>query len=200
MKHKTSKSSARKRSARPRARALPDGDLRCVYSEQQIQKRVRELAKQIDRDYKGKTLHVVGILEDCFIFMADLVRRLTIPVVCHFMKVEIHDTSAGATALREILYTSKVEAAGRDVLLVDGILQSGLTLDHLYGYVLAQNPSSVRTASLIEKSGERRVDVSTDYVGFKSQEKFLVGYGLGYEEKYRNLPFVARFARAGSSI
>jgi hypoxanthine phosphoribosyltransferase len=157
---------------------------------------VGELAKQIDRDYKGKTLHVVGILEDCFIFMADLVRRLTIPVVCHFMKIEIHDTSAGTTALREIVYTAMVEAAGRDVLLVDGILQSGLTLDHLYAYVLAQNPSSVRTASLIEKTGERRVDVSTDYVGFKSKEKFLVGYGLGYKEKYRNLPFVARLARA----
>jgi hypoxanthine phosphoribosyltransferase len=197
MKSKTSKSSATKRGSQARAGALPDNDLRCVYSEKQIQKRVRELAKQIDRDYKGKTLHVVGILEDCFIFMADLVRSLTIPVVCHFMKAEIHDTSAGPTAVREIMYTPKVEATGRDVLLVDGILQSGLTLDHLYSYVLGQNPSSVRTASLIEKSGERTVDVSTDYVGFKSNEKFLVGYGLGYQEKYRNLPFVARLARAG---
>jgi hypoxanthine phosphoribosyltransferase len=196
MKSKTSKSCARKDSAHPRARALADKDLHCVYSEKQIQKRVRELAKQIDRDYKGKTLHVVGIREDCFMFMADLVRCLTIPVVCHFMKGEIHDTSDGATAVREIVYTPKVEAAGRDVLLVDGILQSGLTLDHLYRYVLAQGPSSVRTASLIEKSDERTVDVSTDYVAFKSKERFLVGYGLGYEEKYRNLPFVARLARA----
>jgi hypoxanthine phosphoribosyltransferase len=137
------------------------------------------------------------MLEDGFVFMADLVRRLTIPVVCHFMKVEIRDTSAGATALREIMYTPKVEAAGRDVLLVNGILQSGLTLDHLYGYILTQKPSSVRTASLIEKSDERKVDVSTDYLGFKSKEKFLVGYGLGYQQKYRNLPFVARLARAG---
>ncbi|MGD0011268.1 MAG: hypoxanthine phosphoribosyltransferase [Terriglobia bacterium] len=197
MKSKTSKPPATKRSSHPCARALPDNDLRCVYPEKQIQKRVRELAKQIDRDYKGKTLHVVGILEDCFIFMADLVRSLTIPVVCHFTKAEIHDTSAGPTAVREIMYTPKVEAAGRDVLLVDGILQSGLTLDHLYSYVLGQNPSSVRTASLIEKSGERTVDVSTDYVGFKSNAKFLVGYGLGYQEKYRNLPFVARLVRAG---
>jgi hypoxanthine phosphoribosyltransferase len=197
MKSKTSKLAATKRSFQPGARFLAEDDLRCVYPEKQIRKRVRELAKQIDRDYKGKTLHVVGILEDCFIFMADLVRHLTIPVVCHFLKAEIHDTSAGSTAVREIMYTPKVEAAGRDVLLVDGILQSGLTLDHLYSYVLGQNPSSVRTVSLIEKSGERRVDVSTDYVGFKSQEKFLVGYGLGYQEKYRNLPFVARLARAG---
>jgi hypoxanthine phosphoribosyltransferase len=200
MKSKTSKSSARKRSARRRAPALPNNDLRCVYSEKQIQKRVGELARQIDRDYQGKTLHVVGILEDCFVFMADLVRRLTMPVICHFMKAEIRDTSAGATALREIMYTPKVEAAGRDVLLVNAVLQSGVTLDHLYGYVLAQNPSSVRTASLIEKSSERKVDVSTDYVCFKSKERFLVGYGLGYGEKYRNLPFVARLGRAVRSI
>ena len=195
MKRKTSKSSATKRGSQVRAPGLLDNDLRCVYTEKQIEKRVHELAKQIDRDYKGKTLHVVGILEDCFIFMADLVRRLTIPVVCHFMKAEIRDITAGPIALREIMYTPKVEAGGLDVLLVDGILQSGLTLDHLYGYVLAQNPSSVRTVSLIEKSGERKVDVSTDYVGFKSSEKFLVGYGLGYQDKYRNLPFVARLAR-----
>jgi hypoxanthine phosphoribosyltransferase len=196
MKSKTSKPLATKRSSQPCARALPDNHLRCVYSEKQIQKRVRELAKQIDRDYKGKTLHVVGILEDCFIFMADLVRSLTIPVGCQFMKAEIHDTSAGATAVREIIYTPKVEATGRDVLLVNVILQSGLTLDYLHGYILGQEPSSVRTASLIEKTDERKVDVSTDYVGFRSKEKFLVGYGLGYQEKYRNLPFVARFPRA----
>jgi hypoxanthine phosphoribosyltransferase len=200
MKSKTSKSSATRRGSHARTRALPDEHPRCVYSEKQIQKRVRELAKQIDRDYKGKTLHVIGILEDCFVFMADLVRCLTIPVVCHFMKAEINDISEGPTALREIMYTPKVEATGRDVLLVDGILQSGLTLDHLYSYVLAQNPSSVRTVSLIEKSGERKVDVSTDYVGFKSKEKYLVGYGLGYQQKYRNLPFVARLARAERSI
>ena len=192
---RTLKSSATKRRTSGRAPALADDMLRCVYSEKQIHKRVGELAKQIDRDYKGKTLHVVGILEDCFIFMADLVRRLTIPVVCHFIKGEIRDTEAGATTHREITYAPKVEAAGRDVLLVDGILQSGLTLDHLYSYILGQNPSSVRTVSLIEKSGERRVDVSADYVGFKTRERFLVGYGLGYEKKYRNLPFVARLEK-----
>ena len=197
MKSKTSKSSATKRSARPSTRALPNNNLVCVYSDKQIQRRVQELAKQINHDYKGKTLDVVGILEDAFIFMADLVRSLTIPVVCHFMKAEIRDTSAGRTAVREIVYTTKVEATGRDVLLVSGILQSGLTLDYLCRYILGQNPSSVRTAALIEKPDERTVDVSTDYVGFKSKERFLVGYGLGYQGNYRNLPFVARGARAG---
>ena len=196
MKNKACRPSATKRRARPSNPALPSHNLRCVYSDKQIQKRVRELARQIDRDYKGKTLHVVGILEDCFMFMADLVRSLTIPVVCHFMKAAMHDTLAGKIAVREIMYTPKVEAAGRDVLLVSGILQSGVTLDHLYSYILGKSPSSVRTLSLVEKSGARKVDVSTDYVGFKSKEKFLVGYGLGYQENYRNLPFLARLVKA----
>jgi len=181
---------ARKPAKRPPA--LPATHLRIVYSAPQLQKRVRELAAQINRDYRGKTLHVVGILENCFLFMADLVRHLKMPVFCHFIKAQVHDASAGTVAVREIMYTPRVDAAGRDVLLVDGILQSGVTLDHLVRYILGQNPGSVRTAALIEKVDEKKVDVGTEYLGFKTTAKFLVGYGLGYEEKYRNLPYVAQ--------
>jgi hypoxanthine phosphoribosyltransferase len=195
MRSKFSKPTPTRRGHRPSTPALSKQGLRCVYSGKQIQKRVRELAKQINRDYRGRTLHVVGVLEDCFVLMADLVRSLTIPVVCHFMKAEVHDTLEGRIAVREIMYTPRVEAAGRDVLLVNGILQSGVTLDHLYSYILGQRPTSVRTLSLIDKSNARKVDVSTDYVAFKSKEKFLVGYGLGYRENYRNLPFLARLVR-----
>lgn len=195
MKRKISRPPATQRASRSSAQASPAKHLRCVYTRKQIQGRVHQLARQINRDYEGRTLHVVGILEDCFVFMADLVRSLTIPVVCHFMKAEIRDTSEGRVAVREIMYTPKVEATGRDVLLVNGVLQTGLTLDHLCRYMLGQNPRSVRTASLIEKTDERRVDVPTDYVGFKSKESFLVGYGLGYQEEYRNLPYLARLAR-----
>jgi hypoxanthine phosphoribosyltransferase len=188
---KRSKPSARKRRA-PRVARTPAGDtLRTVYTAQQLQKCVRELAKQINRDYQGKTLHVVGILENCFLFMGDLIRSLTIPVICYFVRPEVYDTAPGGVPMHEIKYTPRVDAAGKDVLLVDGILQSGLTLDHLYRYMLGQNPSSVRTATLIEKTDERKVAVATDYVGFKIAGKFLVGYGLGYEDKYRNLPYVA---------
>lgn len=191
---KRSKPSAKKRRSRAGAPVLPGNNLRVIYSDKQIQKRVRELAEQMNRDYQGRTLHVVGVLENCFLFMADLVRALKMPVICHFIKAEVRDTSAGTVAVREIMYTPKVEATGRDVLLVDGILQSGVTLDHLYRYILGQKPSSVRTATLIEKTDERKVDVSTDYVGFQTTAKFLVGYGLGYQEKYRNLPCIASMA------
>jgi hypoxanthine phosphoribosyltransferase len=186
---------ARKRSFRLLPGVLPDGSLRLVYTAPQIQKRVRELAAQINRDYRGETLHLVGILENCFLFMADLVRHLEMPVICHFIKADIRDASAGAVAVREIMYTPKVNAAGRHLLLVDGILQSGVTLDHLIRYILGQNPRSVRAAALIEKVDEKKVDVKTEYLGFRTTAKYLVGYGLGYQDRYRNLPYIAQIVR-----
>ena len=188
---KRPKMPARKRTRTPAKKAGAAKGLKTVFTAKQIQKRVKSLADQINRDYRGKTVHVVGILENCFLFMADLVRELKIPVACHFIKAEVHDASTGGVAVREIMYTPPVKAAGKDVLLVDGILQSGVTLDHLCRYMLGQNASSVRTATLIEKTDERKVDVATDYVGFKTTAGFLVGYGLGYQEKFRNLPYVA---------
>lgn len=174
-----------------RAKSAPADGLRVVYTSAQIRKRIRELAGQINRDYQGKTVHVVGVLENCFLFMADLVRALKVPTVCLFLKAEIRDSQSGEAPVREIMYTPRVDAQGKDILLVDGILQSGVTLDHLYRYMLARNASSVRTATLIEKTDERKVDVPTDYVGFKNKGKYLVGFGLGFEGKYRNLPCVA---------
>jgi hypoxanthine phosphoribosyltransferase len=177
------------------ARAGPGNSLRVVFTEQQIQKRVRELARQIDRDYQGKTLHVIGMLGNCYMFLADLVRAIRVPLTYHTIRPEIRDSAVGGTAVREIEYTPKVETTGKEVLLVDGILHSGLTLDHVCRYILGQNPKSLRTATLVEKTDERKVFVSTDYVGFKATGKFLVGYGMGYEEKYRNLPYIAQFGK-----
>jgi len=189
---KAPRPAARKPTPRARLSSLPNGNLRVIYSAGQLQRRVRELAAMMNRDYQGKTLHVVGILENCFLFMADLVRSLKMPVICHFIKADIYDTSAGAVAVREIMYTPKVDASGRDILLVDGILQSGVTLDHLIRYILGQKPSSVRVAALIEKAEEKKVDVRTEYLGFRTTAKFLVGYGLGMQERYRNLPYIAQ--------
>ena len=171
--------------------AQAEDRVRPVFSAAQIQKRVHELANQISRDYRGKTLHVVGVLENSFVFTADLIRALKVPVYCSFVRADIRDTAQGGIATREITYTPRVEAAGKDILLVEGILQSGMTMDHLYRYLLGQNPASVRTVSLVEKTDERKVDVPTDYVGFRATGKFLVGYGLGYQGRYKNLPYIA---------
>jgi hypoxanthine phosphoribosyltransferase len=184
----------KKKPAPRRPNALPTNGFRVIYTSAQIQKCVRKMAAQINRDYQGKTLYVVGILENCFLFMADLVRALKVPTVCLFLKAEVRDSKAGDAPVREIMYTPRVDANGKDILLVDGILQSGVTLDHLYRYMLGQNASSVRTASLVEKTNERKVDVPVDYVGFKNQGKFLLGYGLAYEGKHRNLPYIAERA------
>jgi hypoxanthine phosphoribosyltransferase len=166
--------------------------LKIVVSEKDIRKRVREMAKQINRDYAGKTLHVVGILEDCFVFMADLVRALTIPLVCYFVRSQVRDSDSGLVAMREIMYIPSVDAAGKELLLVQGVLQSGITLDHLCRTLLAQQPASLRTATLLDKADERKTDVPVAYAGFQLSGRFLVGYGLGFRDQYRNLPFLAR--------
>ncbi len=177
----------------PTIRAAATGArLKIIVSEKDIRKRVRELARQINKDYAGKTLHVVGILENCFVFMADLVRALTIPVVCSFVRSQVRDTESGLVALREIMYIPHIDASGKDLLLVEGVLQSGITLDHLCQTLMMQQPASLRTATLIDKTDERRVDVPVDYSGFQLSGRFLVGYGLAYQQQYRNLPYLAR--------
>ena len=182
------------RNSRPKRAGGAQGDNRPrrVISAKKLAQRLQELASQINRDYRGRTLHVVGVLENSFVFTADLIRALKVPVYCYFVRADIRDTAQGGVATREISYTPRVEAAGKDILLVEGILQSGMTMDHLYRYLLGQNPASVRTVSLIEKTDERKVDVPTDYVGFRAMGKFLVGYGLGYQGRYKNLPYIAR--------
>jgi hypoxanthine phosphoribosyltransferase len=166
--------------------------LKIVVTEQDIRKRVREMARQINHDYAGKTLHVVGILEDCFVFMADLVRALKMPVVCSFVRSQVRDSDSGLVAMREIMYIPPVKATGKDMLIVQGVLQSGITLDHLCRTLLMQQPASLRTATLLDKADERKTDVPVDYAGFQLSGRFLIGYGLGYQEQYRNLPYLAR--------
>lgn len=170
----------------------PAGRLKVIASEKDVRKRVREMAKQINKDYAGKTLLVVGVLENCFIFMADLVRSLTMPVICAFVRSQVRDSKPGLVPMREIMYIPHVDASEKDVLLVEGVLQSGITLDHLCRTVLAQRPASLRTVTLVDKMDERKTDVPVDYAGFHLSGRFIVGYGLGFQEQYRNLPYLAR--------
>jgi len=171
--------------------------LRVVYTAAQIRQRVNHLARQMNRDYKGKTLHIVGILETCFVFMADLVRALRIPVICHFVRADTTDTTVEGIPVREIRYAPVIEATGKDILLVNGVFYSGVTLDYLYRYILGQGPDSVRTATLIERPQEKKVDVATDYLGFRTAVSgYLVGYGMAYQGEHQNLPFIAAVERA----
>jgi len=190
MKRRSPATPKKRRSAPSAAASTPR--LKMILAEKEIRQRIREMAKQINRDYQGKTLHAVGILDDCFMFMSDLVRALTIPVVCTFVRTVMRDSESGRVAMREIMYIPPVDAAGKDILLVHGILQSGVTLDHLCRTLYAQHPASVRTATLLDKPEDRKVDVPVNYVGFKVAGKYVVGFGLGYHDQYRNFPYVAR--------
>jgi hypoxanthine phosphoribosyltransferase len=181
-----------KRTTTTRTAGSAGAQLKVIVSEKDLRKRVREIARQINKDYAGKTLHVVGILEDSFVFMADLVRALTVPVVCSFVRSQVRDSDSGLVAMREIMYIPPVDAAGKDLLLVEGVLHSGITLDHLCRTLLAQQPASLRTAALFDKVDDRKVDVPVDYAGFQLNGQFLVGYGLGFQQLFRNLPFLAR--------
>jgi len=185
----------KKGAPRPAAKGAEklEGDrLRMVFTPEQIRRRVAELARQMNQEFKGRTIHAIGVLENCFIFMSDLVRQLKVPVICHFLKVEMTDGMAGNVAVRQIVFTPRIDVAGKDVLLIDGILQSGVTLDHLQRLMMGQGARSIHTAMLIQKVEDLKVDVATDYVGFKTKEPFIVGYGLGDGDRYRNLPFLAR--------
>ena len=152
------------------SKPLPSGNnLRVIFDSGRIRRRVQELARQINRDYAGKTVHVVGILGNCFLFMADLVRLLRPTVVCHFVKAEMHDQPSGDSSVREIVFTPRVDVADKDILLVEGIVQTGVTLDHLVQMMLAQKARSVRTALLIEKTDERKVDAT---LACQTQQRF----------------------------
>jgi len=161
---------------------------RVILSADQIKKRVQEIARQISRDYQGRTLHVVAVMENGFIFMADLVRELDIPVVCQFVKGEFNDEHPSTM---EIFYSPEVEVAGKDVLLVEAIIQSGVTSEFLLRNLASRGASSVKLAVLLDKQAARRVSLQPDYFGFLLNDSFVVGYGLGDMHYGRNLPYIA---------
>jgi hypoxanthine phosphoribosyltransferase len=160
---------------------------RVILPAEKIKKRVQELARQISEDFRGKTLYVVGVMENGFIFMADLVRELDLPVVCQFVKAEFKDTSSST----EIFFSPEVDVTGQHVLLVEALVQSGLTSEFLLRNLMGRGASSVKLAVLLDKQSARRVSLQPDYFGFLMNESFVVGYGLGQQHFGRNLPYIA---------
>jgi hypoxanthine phosphoribosyltransferase len=169
-----------------------------VLSTEQIQNRVREMAVQISQqlsgELDGRPLYVAALLDNGFMFMSDLVRHMTVPVICLFMKLESRDLVEGGHERRQILHTPILGTEGCDLLLVDAVLHTGLTLDYLVQQLHRRGARSVRTAVLIDKPEERRVDLKPDYWAFRVNGRYLVGYGLGYRDLHRNLPYVANMA------
>jgi hypoxanthine phosphoribosyltransferase len=166
--------------------------LKRIYSPARIAARVAQVGRTISRDYAGKTLDVVAILENAMVFAADLVRHITCPVVCHLVRAEVRDVIVGGYERKEIFFSPEPVLRDRHVLLVDSVLQSGVTLDFWAKRLLESRPSSLRMAVLVDKPQERKVPLKPDYVCFESASNYLVGYGLpGPKGLYRNLPYVA---------
>lgn len=166
-------------------------EIKPVYSSARISAQVARLGRQISRDCAGHTLDVLAMLEDSFIFAADLVRHISCPVVCHFVRAESQMVKLGTAELKEIFFSHPVDLHGRDVLLVDAVLDTGITLDFLAKRIQDAHPRSMRLAVLFDRPEARRVDMQPDYVGFPAASKYLVGYGLSsVTGLYRNLPFV----------
>jgi hypoxanthine phosphoribosyltransferase len=167
-------------------------DLETAFSPEQIQERIVLMAREISSDYAGETIHAIGILEAGFMFLADLVRHISCPVVCHFLKMDMVDSQlSGHQPLRNIVYGSLHEVAGKHLLLVDTMVDSGITLDHLMQQLLIKRPKSLRTAALVNREDRRRVALPLAYVGFNWDGGHLVGYGLDQNGLYRNLPYLA---------
>jgi hypoxanthine phosphoribosyltransferase len=160
-----------------------------------LQRRVRELAAAISRDYAGRPLLLVGVLKGAVFFLSDLMRFIDIPVEVDFMAVASYGSATDSSGVVRILKDLDVAIEGRDVLIVEDIVDSGLTLQYLLRNLGSRNPATLEVCALLTKPDRRKVDLPTRYVGFEIPDRFVIGYGLDYAERHRNLPFVAVLER-----
>lgn len=162
-----------------------------LITEEQIRSKVTELGAQLSRDYEGRPLTLVSVLKGSLPFMADLMRAISIPVTIDLMEVSSYGgTATESSGLVRILKDLSASIEGRDVLIVEDIIDTGLTLNYLVRYLRGKNPRSLRICALLDKPARRLVDIDIDYRGFTIADRFVIGYGLDYGEVYRNLPFI----------
>ena len=157
----------------------------------ELQHRVKELGKEISRDYAGKDLLLIGVLKGAVFFLSDLMRHIEGPCEVDFMAVASYGSSTDSSGVVRILKDLDAPLEGRDVLIVEDIVDSGLTLQYLLRTLEARKPASLEVCALLTKPDRRKIDLPTRYIGFEIPDRFAIGYGLDYAERYRNLPYVA---------
>ncbi len=162
-----------------------------LLSEEEIASKVEELAKKIQADYEGQDILLVGILKGASVFVADLMRKINLDVNIDFMSVSSYGSGTESSGTVKILKDLDVDIEGKNVLIVEDIIDSGATLRNLYDTLMTRNPKSLKLCTLLDKPDRRKVDIKVDYVGYEIEDKFIVGYGIDYAEKYRNLPYIA---------
>ncbi len=166
-----------------------------LISEEMLREKVSELAAQISSDYAGKDLVLVSILKGGFVFAADLCRAITIPAAIDFMAVSSYGSSSKTSGVVKILKDLDKPVEGKDILIVEDILDSGITLSYLKELLIQRGVNSLKICTILNKPSRRQADIKPDYLGFDIPDEFVVGYGLDYDEKYRNLPFVGILKR-----
>jgi len=163
---------------------------RIFFSEEELQKRVKELGEAITKDYEGKHPVVIGVLKGSFVFMADITRHIGTYCDIDFMAVSSYGMGTTTTGAVKITKDLSNDIHGRDVIIIEDILDSGVTLSYLKKYLMAREPNSIKICTLLDKPARRKAPIQPDYVGFECPDAFIVGYGLDYAEKYRNLPYI----------
>ncbi|WP_139991405.1 hypoxanthine phosphoribosyltransferase [Paenibacillus paridis] len=161
-----------------------------LYDAQQINEKVKELGATLSKDFSGRNPLVICVLKGAFIFMADLVKEITVPLELDFMAVSSYGQSTKSSGVVKIIKDLDVSVEGRDVLIVEDIIDSGLTLSYLIDVLERRNSKSVTVVTLFDKPARRTVELEADYTGFTLPDEFVVGYGLDFAEKYRNLPYI----------
>lgn len=167
-----------------------------LYSEEALNARLTELGEQITNDYVGKPLTVISILKGSNIFTSDLVRKINLPLKMDFMAVSSYGNATESTGVVRIIKDLDGSVEGENLLIVEDIVDSGLTLKYLKEILLTRNPASVKICTLLDKPARRKESVNIDYLGFEVPDGFIVGYGIDYAERYRNLPYVGILKRS----
>ena len=161
-----------------------------LISEQEVNARIAEMGKQISEEYAGKEVHLICILKGSVFFTCELAKRITVPVTLDFMSVSSYGDGTSSSGVVRIAKDLDETLEGKNVILIEDIIDSGRTLSYLLGILEKRNPRSLKLCTLLDKPDRRVIDVDVDYVGFEIPDEFVVGYGLDYAQKYRNLPYI----------
>lgn len=172
-----------------------EGIVEVLISREKVEARIEELAKEIEKDYTGKNLVCVGLLKGSVMFMSDLIKAINLDLRIDFMKVSSYGSGTDSTGVVKILKDVDVDLTGKDVLIVEDIIDTGLTIVNVKDFLAKKNPNSIKVCTLLDKPSRRKVEVKGEYVGFEIPDEFVVGYGLDLDEKYRNIPFVGKFVK-----
>jgi hypoxanthine phosphoribosyltransferase len=163
-------------------------ELKLLFSKKEIAVQVARLAREISADYAGKNLVLIGVLKGAFVFLADLVRQLAIPAEIEFMRIASYGSKKESSGEIQVKKDVEISLQGKDVLIVEDIVDTGLSLKFLVDHLCAHNPSSLKVCALVDKKARREVEVHVDYTGFAMADGFIVGYGIDFNERYRALP------------